>query len=112
MLSTNSNPPKDPIIEKIKTLYELEDDGKYEIIKRTLFVIESLLMLGKSSKSCIDFMMDKGVKTLELGIALSVAITKVDNKYLSKIDQQIKQKILDDNLDMLEDWKKLEKQND
>jgi len=111
LLSTDKE-PKDVIIEKIKVLYELGDDGRYEIIKRTLFVIESLLMLGKSSKSCVDFMMDKGVKPLELGIALSVAITRCKPQYLSKLDLEIKQKILDGNLDMLKDWEKLEKQNE
>ena len=113
-MSSTNEIKKDPIIEQIKTLYELGDDGRYEIIKRMIFVTESLLILGKTAKSCVDFHMDKGIKALELGVGLTMALTRTKDKYLSKIDIELKQKILADkvNLEMIADWEKLEKQND
>ncbi|MEK0338039.1 MAG: hypothetical protein QQN41_11455 [Nitrosopumilus sp.] len=106
--------PKDKIIEQIKVLYELGDDGKYEIIKRTVWVCKCLLELGKSGKNCVDFHMDKGIKPLELGVGFSVALTETDDSYLSKLDQELKRKILADkgNLEMFADWHKLEEQNE
>ena len=103
---------KDPIIEKIKVLYEMGDGGKYELIKRTIFIIENALKLGKNGKECIDSMMDKGVRPLELGIALSVALTNVSPQYLSGIDSSIRAKILNEHSDLLRDFKRLEEQNE
>lgn len=113
-MSSTNEIKKDPIIEKIKILYELGDDGRYEIIKRMIFVTESLLILGKSAKSCVDFHMDKGIKALELGVALTVALKRTKDIHLSKLDIELKQKILADkeNLDMIAEWETLEKQND
>jgi len=103
---------EDPIIKKIKMLYELGDGGKYEIIQRTIFIIENALKMGKNGKFCIDRMMDKGVRPLELGIALSVAITRVSPAYLNGIDSSIRAKILNEHSDLLEDFKRLEEQNE
>ena len=113
-MSTTDKFPKDKIVEQIKILYELGDGGQYEIIQRTIWVCKSLLLLGKSGKSCVDFHMDKGVKPLELGVAFTVALTETEDEYLSKIDVELKEKILADknNVSMLEDWKKLEAQNE
>ena len=111
---SNDKIPKDKIIEQVKVLYDLGDDGRYEIIKRTIWVCKCLLQLGKTGKSCVDFHMDKGIKPLELGIGFSVALTETEDEFLSKLDQELKQKILSDpeNVKMFEDWHKLEKQND
>ena len=59
---------KDPIIEEIKVLYDLGEGGQYEIIQRTIAIFRPLLELGWSAKKLVDRMMDKGVKSLELGI--------------------------------------------
>ena len=112
MLSTDKI-PKDRIIEQIKVLYDLGESGRCEIIERTSAVMEGLLMLGKTGKNCVDFHLDKGVKPLELGISLVIALDLVKDEFLSKIDQELKQKIFADpkNLEMLADWKKLVEQN-
>ena len=113
MLSTD-NPPKDPVIEQIKTLYELGEGGQYEIIQRVSAVSEALLMMGKSGKYCVDFHMDKGVKPLELGLSLTIALQRVEDEFLSKIDIELKKKIFSDpkNLEMLAEWQQLEEQNE
>jgi len=103
---------KDPIIEQIKTLYELGDDGRYEIIKRNIAVFEPLLMMCWSSKKLVDRMMDKGVRPLELGISLCVAITRTNPMYLNGMDSSLRIKFLKENREMLADWEKLEKQNE
>jgi len=102
----------DNVTEKIKVLYTLGDDGRYEIIKRNIFLFDSMFVAGKSSKEMVDRMMDKGVKPLELGISLAVSLSRCNPKHLSKIDQEVRQTILDGSKDMLEEWGKLEAQND
>ncbi len=102
---------KDPIIEQIKVLYELGDGGRYEIMHRTIWIMESALILGKSSKECVDKMMDKGVRPLELGISLVIAITRTEPQYLSGIDSSLRIKFLRENADMIKDFEKLEKQS-
>lgn len=102
----------DPIREQIKVLYELGDGGQYELIKRTVFIFENALIMGKSSKFLVDSMMDKGVKPLENGIAIAVALARVNPSHLSGIDSSIRIKILRENKKMLEDWAKLEAQNE
>lgn len=111
MLS-NDKIPKDPIIEQIKVLYDLGEGGQYEIIHRTISIFKPMFILGKPSKELVDRMMDKGVKPLELGIALAVSITETDDKYLSPTDREIKKKILETSQNMLADWKKLVELNE
>ena len=105
--------PKDTIIEKIKILYDLGESGRCELIERTAAVMEGLLMLGKSGKNCVDFHMDKGVKTLELGISLVIALDNVKDEFLSELDRELKVKIFSDptNVEMLAEWKKMQEQN-
>ena len=102
---------KDPIIEELKNLYKLGDSGSYEIIKRTIAVFKPLLLIGWDSKKLIDRMMDKGVKPLELGVSICVAVTRTNPMYLSGIDSSLRIKFLKDNREMMVDWEKLEKQN-
>ena len=103
---------KDPIIEELKTLYKLGDSGSYEIIRRTVAVFEPLLMMSWSSKKLIDRMMDKGVRPLELGISICVAVTRTNPMFLNGMDSSLRIKFLKENREMLNDWEKLEKQND
>ena len=44
---------KDPIIEKIIVLYELGEEGQYEIIRRTISIFIPLLRIGWSSKRMV-----------------------------------------------------------
>lgn len=104
--------PKDPIIEQIKVLYELGDDGKYEIIRRNIAIFEPLLMMGKSSKELLDRMMDKGVRPLELGISICVAVTRTSPMFLNGMDSSLRIKFLKEQGEMLADWEKLERQNE
>ena len=101
-------------MEQIKSLYELGEGGQYEIICRVSAVSEALLMLGKSGKYCVDFHMDKGVKPLELGLSITIALDNVKDEFLSRIDLELKQKILSDpkNIEMLGEWKRLQEQNE
>ncbi len=103
---------KDPIIEQVKVMYGLGEGGQYEIIKRTVFIFEVLLVQGWSSKKLVDRMMDKGVKPLELGISICVAVTRTKPEFLNGMDSSLRIKFLKENRTMLEDWEKLEKQND
>ena len=103
---------KDPIIEQIKVLYELGDGGRYEIMYRTIFVIKGALILGKSSKECVDNMMDKGVKPLELGISLVIAMTRTNPQYLNGIDSSLRIKYMKEHADMIADYEKEEKMNE
>ena len=112
MRSNLSSIVKDPIIEQIKVLYELGDDGSYEIIRRTIAVFEPLLMYGWDSKKMIDRMMDKGIKPLELGVSICVALTRTNPSYLNGMDSSLRIKFLKDNREMLADYEKLEKQNE
>jgi hypothetical protein len=102
----------DPIIEKIKTLYDLGPGGQYEIVRRTIFVITAALEMGKSGKECIDNMMDKGIKPLELGLSMAVALSRINPSKLSGIDSALRIKIMGQSKDLLEDWAELEKQNE
>ena len=102
---------KDPIIEKIKVLYELGDEGSYEIIRRTIAIFQPLLLIGWSSKKMVDLMMDKGVKSLELGLSISVALTRTDPQHLNGMDSSLRIKFLKENRLMLRDWEEIEKQN-
>ncbi len=103
---------KDPIIEQIKVLYDLGDGGRYEIMHRTIFIIQGALQLGKSSKECVDRMMDKGVKPLELGISFVIALTRTNPQYLSGIDSSLRIKFLREHTKMISEFEKLEKQNE
>lgn len=103
---------KDPITEKIKVLYELGDGGRYELVQKTIFIIDGALKMGKNGKDCIDRMMDKGVRPLELGIALSIALTRINPSYLNGIDSSIRAKIINEHSDLLADFKRLEEQNE
>ena len=99
-------------IEQIKVLYELGEGGQYEIIKRNIFIFQNALIMGKSSKFLVDSMMDKGVKPLELGISIAVALYRTNPSQLSGVDSSIRVKVMRENKQMLEDWKKLEVQNE
>lgn len=103
---------KDSIMEKIKVLYELGDGGQYEIIHNTIFVIKGCLAMGLSSKSCVDRMMDKGVKPFELGIALVIAMTRTNPSLLSGIDSSLRIKFLRENGKLIADFEELEKQSE
>lgn len=103
---------KDPIIEQIKVLYDLGDDGSYEIIRRTVAIFEPLFLIGWSSKKMIDRMMDKGVKPLELGMAIIIALTRTNPIYLNGLDSSLRIKFLKENRMILRDWEKLERQNE
>lgn len=104
--------PKDPIVGQIEALYDLGEGGQYEIIKRTIAIFEPLLIIGWSSKRLVDRMMDKGVKSLELGISICVAVSRTNPMYLSGLDSSLRSKFLKDNKEMLADWEKCEKQNE
>lgn len=103
---------KDPIIEEIKVLYDLGEGGSYEIIKRTIAIFEPLFLYGWDSKKMIDRMMDKGVKPLELGVSICVALTRANPSHLSGMDSSLRIKFLKENREMLADWEKLEEQNE
>ncbi len=97
------------VTQQIKTLYALESSfGQYEIICRTIFIIKTALEMGYSTKLCVDKMMDKGVKPLELGIALCMALKRVNPSKLNGVDSSIRIKILNDNKKMIEEFEKLE----
>ena len=100
----------DPIIEELKKLYS--EGREYEIIRRTIAVFEPLLLIGWSSTKMTDVMMDKGVKPLELEISICVALTRTNPMYLSGMDSSLRIKFLKENREILEDWEKLEKQNE
>jgi len=104
---------KDPIIEQIKVLYELGESGQYEIIVRAIAVMQDMMeWLGVSSKDCVDRMMDKGVKSLELRIAVVMAVTRSNPSRLNGVDSSLRSKFLRENKDLIADFEKLEKQNE
>lgn len=86
--------------------------GRYEIIQRTITVITGGLVLGKNCKFLIDKMMDKGVKPLELGIALTVSLARISPHHLNGKDSSVRCRILREQQELLKDWDKMEEQNE
>jgi len=102
----------DPIIEQIKVLYDLGEGGQYEITRRTIAIFGPLLQYGWSTKKMTAKMMDKGVKPLELGIALVIAVVRTNPRYLNGIDSSLRSKFLRENADIIADFEKIENQNE
>lgn len=68
--------------------------------------------MGKSSKFLVDYFMDKGIKPLELGASLVVALARTSPVCLNGMDSSIRIKILRENENILQDWKIMETQNE
>ena len=95
----------------IKALYELEDGGQYEIVKRSMFIIDNALLLGKTSKECVDRLMDMGVKHTELGIAVCVSLSRADPTTLCEDDLELQSTFSVTHKDLVDDSNKLEEQS-
>ncbi len=89
-------------IDNIKTLYESGDIQ--EIIERNVFVFKSALDLGFNIMECYQRTHDLGIKPNEMGISIAIALKQIDDSKLSKLDIEIKKKILIENSEALKTW--------
>jgi hypothetical protein len=102
----------DKALSSIKELYELGDGGQYEIIKRSMFVIENALKFGKTSKECVDRLMDIGTKPTELGIAVCVSLARADPNNLCELDKTLRLEYITKHSDLIANFEKIEEQSE
>ena len=98
---------EDRALKSIKELYELGDDGKYEIVERTIFIFSNALLFRKNSKECVDRMMDLGVKHTELGIAMCISLSRADPETLCEKDQKLRSIYITTQADLIKDWESI-----
>lgn len=96
--------------KNISQLYA--EDQNFTIVQRTIGIIQIFLEIGWTTKKLIDKTRDMGVKTTELGISMAVALNRTNPKYLSKIDQEVREKTIEIAYQMIVDYEKLEKENE
>jgi len=95
-----------------KSINDLYAEGEnFEITQRTIFIFETLLQMGWTTKKLFDRMRDNGVKSTELGIAMAVSLNRTNPKYLSKLDQELREKTIEIGYQMIIDYEKLEAEN-
>ena len=94
------------VVENINQLYK--ENQNHTIVRRTINTFETLLKYGWSSKRLIVKALDMGIKPLERGIAIAVALSRTDPKHLSEIDKKLRMKTIKVASDMIKQYEELE----
>ena len=78
-----------------------------DIINKTSLALEMSLALGMDSLTLTYRMYDLGIKPVELGLSMALAMKRTEDKFLSATDQEIKKIVLARHSDMIKELERV-----